>query len=154
MMAIWRIVAGLALALGAVTLAGCAPLPAAYRAPAVRVVVPIGYMRRFDAPRDKVLQVATTAVKALGYVVTSEDRERGILTIQPRLPRASVGANPPPRAEVLTVSVRDDAGRSAVMGVWRTFVGARETNLFGEPNPPAVQNMWSRVFAEIASRLQ
>ena len=154
MMAIWRIMAGPALALAAVTLAGCAPRLAAYRAPAVRVVVPIAYMRRFDAPRDKVLQVATTAVKALGYVVTSEDRERGILTIQPRLPRASVGADPPLRAEVLTVSVRDEAGRSAVTGVWRTFVGARETTLLGEPNPPAVQHLWSRVFAEIDSRLQ
>ena len=153
-MAIWRIMAGLALALAAVTLAGCAPRPTAYRARAVRVVVPIGYMRRFDAPRDKVLQVATTAVKALGYVVTSEDRERGILTIQSRPPRTSVRSDPPLRAEVLTVSVRGDAGRSAVTGVRRTFVGASETPLLGEPNPPAVQHMWSRVFAEIDSRLQ
>ena len=153
MMAIWRIMAGLALALAAATLAGCAPRPAAYLAPAVRVVVPIGYMRRFDAPRDKVLQVATTAVKALGYVVTSEDRERGILTIQSRPPRTSVRSDPPLRAEVLTVSVRDDAGRSAVTGVRRTFVGARETTLLGEPNPPAVQHLWSRVFAEIDARL-
>lgn len=144
-----------AFVIAAIAALGCAPhAGTGAAAPPVRAWVPMSYMRRFDAPRDAVFRATAAALNALGYAVTVEAAPR--MATAPRTHGlARVGDDLVPATHALVLSVHEAAsGVVVVMGYQRTFVGERETTAVGTPNPPAVQQRWSRVFAEIDSNLR
>ena len=142
-----------ALAIAASAALGCAS-EGKPTTPTARVVVPMSYMRRFEAPREAVFRATSAAVKTLGYTVTLEVPPR--LKTAPQNHRLQrVGDDLVPASHSLVLSVREaEPGRTIVVGYQRTFVGEHETTAVGRPNPPVVQQMWSRIFAEIDANLR
>jgi len=122
--------------------------------------VPMSYARSFDAPKEQTFRATVAALETLGHEVRFADPERGVLKTAPKVHRlarlrSSDAGDFVPLSHAFVVSVREKApGRSIVTGYVRTFSSERETTAIGKPNAPIVQQMWARLFAEIASDLR
>jgi hypothetical protein len=123
------------------------------------VHAPSSYARRFPFPKDRTFQATRTALATFGYTVTLADPERGTVKTAPKVHRlarisSSAAGDLAPVSHAFVISVQQDgAGHSIVTGYLRTFSAEHETTIVGRPNAPIVQEMWSRLFAEIASDL-
>jgi hypothetical protein len=118
----------------------------------------LGYARSFDAPTDKTFWATVAALETCGNKVAFADPQRGMIKTAPKVNRfARVRASDGdfvPLSHAFVVSVREKApGVTVVTGYLRTFSSERETTVSGRPNEPVVQEMWSRLFAEVASNL-
>lgn len=121
--------------------------------------VPMSYTRSFDAPREETFRATAAALETFGYKVALADPERGVLKTAPKVHRflrlrSSENGDFVPLSHAFVIAVREQApNRSVVTGYMRTFSSERETTAIGKPNAPIVQEMWSRLFAEVASDL-
>jgi hypothetical protein len=119
----------------------------------------MSYTRSFDAPREQTFRATATALETFGYKVTLADPERGVLKTAPKLHRfqrltSSENGDFVPLSHAFVIAVREQApNRSVVTGYMRTFSSERETTAIGKPNEPIVDEMWTRLFAEVASDL-
>jgi hypothetical protein len=114
--------------------------------------MPMSYTRSFDAPKEHTFRATLAALETFGYKVVVADPERGVHRFA-RL--ASSDGDLVPLSHAFVIAVREEApGRSVVTGYQRTFSSERETTAIGKPNPPIVQEMWTRLFAEVASDLR
>lgn len=145
-------------------MAACGGVPlgcAATSPPATTVArVPMSYTRSFDAPKEQTFRATVTALETFGYKVALADPERGVLKTTPKVHRlarvrSSSAGDLVPLSHAFVVSVREKApGSSVVTGYLRTFSSERETTAVGKPNEPIVDEMWTRLFAEVASDLR
>lgn len=136
---------------------GCAATPPAPTTTVARV--PLSYTHNFDASKEQTFRATVTALETFGYKVAFADAGRGVLKTTPKVHRlarlrSSENGDFVPLSHAFVISVREKApDRSVVTGYMRTFSSERETTAFGKLNAPIVQEMWSRLFAEIASDL-
>ena len=136
---------------------GCAP---SRLSAGPRAHVPIETMRRFEVSTERALEATTTALRTFGYEVTIADVEHGIVKTAPKVHRFVMPSSPQagdyvPLSHAFVLTVRSDGpGRSLLRGHIRTFSGAEETTVIGAPNAPMIEEMWARLFAEIASNLR
>jgi hypothetical protein len=119
--------------------------------------VPMSYARTFNAPKEQTFRATIAALETFGYRVAFADPERGTLKTAPKVHRlqSSPAGDFAPLSHAFVLSVREKApGRSVVQGYVRSFASERETTAIGKPNAPIVEEMWARLFAEVASDLR
>lgn len=136
---------------------GCAaPLP---RTTTTVIRAPMGYKRSFDAPQEETFRATAAALETFGYKVAFADPKRGVLKTAPKVHRlariqSSSAGDFVPLSHAFVVAVHARApGSSVVTGYMRTFSSERETTAIGRPNEPIVDEMWTRLFAEVAADL-
>ena len=159
----------LSMMLVAMLAAGCAPrasqvavMPAGPQTavPHPQLRGPQTYSQAFAAPRDRTLSVTEAALRTFGLDVAFEDRLHGVLKTAPKLHRLRpVPADAPgtfvPCTHSYVISVQEDApGHSVVSGYIRTFDAEHEVTMVLPQNSGIQNEMWERLFREIASDLR